>query len=890
MIVAEQCIFQDNIPFLLAGNTEPLRVEKGVLNIYFTSLKADEPVGRRFFLLQASEGELIFNIPLFIRKDKSKAALMAVPTRDGILSPAVEQSLPLLTESVSHWVSAMHARLGLSHSAIQTVFQDLKQSEDVFHRTLTAFNAELMSRLDEKIASETHEVSEANKRRYYNEDEHLREAFESLIDVMPHSKNKHKRSNTALDSDPLIQACSAVAASMHIKFNVPERLRKGLFSSDPLGDISSASHFRTRAVVLSGKWYKEDNGSLLGWLNTKSGEKGDPVAIIQIGAGKYTIFNPKTQDYTKVTKENSETLYAQAEMFYRPLPMEKLNGKQILNFIIQSTGISDWVYILLLGVAGGLLGLLTPELTGIVFNTVIPEGGRGLLLQIGALLSVTALASFAFELTRAFAMQRISGKAEQGLQSAVWDRLLSLPVNFFREYTAGRLAMQAMGVSQIREALSATVVNTLLSCIFSFFYIIMLFNKGGSLAWIGLGILAAVMVISLILGRWQMKYEKRLLDLNHKISGKLFGWLSGLAKIKMSCSERRTFFIWAKLFSKARKIIFRKETIGSYGTVFNSIITLLISMFIYWAMAEGGGAIATGTFIAFNVALQRLLASALQISGLALQVNVIIPLCKTVQPIFKTEPEYSESKLDPGRLAGDIELSHIQFRYVQDGPMILKDVSIRIKSGQHVALVGPSGSGKSTLFRILLGFEKPDSGEIYFDGMDVNNLDIRLLRKQLGVVLQSGQLVSGTIFDNIAGANPSISQSDAMDAIRKAGMEEDLRQMPMGLHTVISEGAETLSGGQRQRLLIARALASKPKILFFDEATSSLDNKSQRIISDSVNSLKATRITIAHRLSTIADCDNIIVLENGVVTESGSYQELMDLGGTFAFMANRQLA
>jgi ATP-binding cassette subfamily C protein len=278
------------------------------------------------------------------------------------------------------------------------------------------------------------------------------------------------------------------------------------------------------------------------------------------------------------------------------------------------------------------------------------------------------------------------------------------------------------------------------------------------------------------------------------------------------------------------------------------------------------------------------------LSQAVIDANAVIPLYKAVLPIFETVPEYDDSKSEAPPLSGDIELSRVDFSYDKGGPQIIKDVSLRIRNGEHVALVGPSGSGKSTLFRILLAFEHPDNGEIYFDGISIDQLDIRSVRRQLGVVLQSGMLLAGSIFENIAGANPNITQDDALRAIRQVGMEDDLKQMPMGLHTMISEGASTISGGQRQRLLIARALVSNPRILFFDEATSALDNKTQKIVSDSINQIKATRITIAHRLSTVQECDRIIVLESGSISEEGTYAELMKANGVFASMARRQMA
>jgi ATP-binding cassette subfamily C protein len=418
-----------------------------------------------------------------------------------------------------------------------------------------------------------------------------------------------------------------------------------------------------------------------------------------------------------------------------------------------------------------------------------------------------------------------------------------------------------------------------------------MFMKSAMLALFGLGIAIIALVVSLILGWLQIKHEDKQIAVDNNISGRMFGWLSGLSKIKMSGSEKRSFYNWSQMYKESREITFRKESIGNWSKVWNSIVILLSSMIIYIAMFKLKDAmLGIGAFIAFNVALGSLLQGCVRLSQAVISANTVIPLYKAIQPIFQAVPEYDELKSEAPQLSGDIELSRINFSYDRDGPQIINDVSLHIRSGEHVALVGPSGSGKSTLFRILLAFEQPDNGEIYFDRISLSQMDIRSVRRQLGVVLQSGMLLAGSIFENIAGTNPNIMQSDAMRAIKQVGMEDDLKQMPMGLHTMISEGASTISGGQRQRLLIARALVGNPKILFFDEATSALDNKTQKIVSDSINQLKTTRITIAHRLSTVQECDRIIVLESGRITEEGTYDELMKANGTFAAMARRQMA
>ena len=267
----------------------------------------------------------------------------------------------------------------------------------------------------------------------------------------------------------------------------------------------------------------------------------------------------------------------------------------------------------------------------------------------------------------------------------------------------------------------------------------------------------------------------------------------------------------------------------------------------------------------------------------------VIPTYERALPILDSIAEVNESKTHPGVLSGNIEVNQLHFRYDPEGPYILRDFNLKIGAGEFVALVGGSGSGKSTLLRLLLGFEQASQGAIYYDNKNLSDLDVVALRRQLGVVLQNGQLMTGDIFSNITGSS-LMSQEDAWIAAESAGVADDIRSMPMGMFTMVSEGGSTLSGGQRQRIMIARAIAHRPRILFFDEATSALDNHTQSLVTESLDRLNATRIVIAHRLSTVMNADRIIVMESGRIVEMGTYEQLMLTNGSFAELARRQMS
>ena len=313
-------------------------------------------------------------------------------------------------------------------------------------------------------------------------------------------------------------------------------------------------------------------------------------------------------------------------------------------------------------------------------------------------------------------------------------------------------------------------------------------------------------------------------------------------------------------------------------------------MVFYYIMVHQSIELSVGAFMGFTTAFGSFSSAAMNLVTAYLQVNAIGPAFERMKPILETLPEQQEDTGAPGDITGDIEVNNVSFSYDPDGPVILKDISFHIKSGEYIGIVGSSGCGKSTLLKLLLGFEKPQAGRIYYDGRDIDSIDKRELRKRFGVVLQNGGLITGSIQDNITITTPSATLDQVKQAVKDAGLEKDVADMPMGLHTVLSEGDGSISGGQRQRILIARAIVGKPNLLFFDEATSALDNATQAAVCESLDRLKVTRVVIAHRLSTIIHCDRIFVMDEGRIVEEGNFETLMAKKGLFYTLASRQIS
>lgn len=689
------------------------------------------------------------------------------------------------------------------------------------------------------------------------------------------------------DMDPLFAACRQVGAAAGIHVRPAPRDRGTATPRDPLAEIAQASRIRIRQVLLRGEWWRQDGGPFLAHL----AEDGRPVALLPCRGPGYRIHDPAHRTEQRVTPELAAGIDPRAYAFYRPFDDAAISIRDLLRFGFQGCR-RDLLTVLLMSVAAGLLSLLPPIATGLVFNDIIPSADRPQLLQLTLGLLVIAVATAMFNATRTIALVRIAGRMEAQTQAAVWDRLLALPLPFFRPYTAGDLAVRAMGIDAIRQILSGATVTALIGGVVALFHFALLFHYSVPLAWWAVLIIGLTVAATALAGRLQLTHERVIAGIRSRLAGMVLQFLTSISKLRVAAAEVQAFALWADRFTRQRRLQFRARTIGNALAALNAAVPVVANLILFGAavsLLSDGESLRTGDFLAFLSSFGTCLAGMLSASAALVATLGIIPLYEQARPILTTRPEVDRGKADPGTLTGDFEVQHLRFRYQVDGPTVLRDVTFSAKAGEFIALVGPSGSGKSTILRLLLGFETPEAGAIYYDGQDFAGLDRNAVRRQIGVVLQNGRIMAGDIFTNIVGSSLATLE-DAWNAAAMAGLADDIRAMPMGMHTVISEGGGTLSGGQRQRLLIARALVQRPRILFFDEATSALDNRTQDTVTTSLDRLRATRIVIAHRLSTILRADRIHVIDRGRIVETGTYAELLDAGGLFAELARRQIA
>jgi NHLM bacteriocin system ABC transporter ATP-binding protein len=691
------------------------------------------------------------------------------------------------------------------------------------------------------------------------------------------------RRTTAADADASYAACRLVAEAAGIALAEPAQGGTESDRLDPVERVALASRVRTRAVRLDGRWWREDVGPLVG----RRALSGAPVALLWRRGG-YVAVQPATGRETPIEKANAEEFEPRAVMFYRPLPDRRLGPLGLLRFSLAGTR-ADLLHLLLAGLVTVVIGALVPIATGKVLGEYVPRAQVGLIVQVCLAVMVSGVVAAAFTLLENLSILRLEGRIEAALQPAVWDRLLRLPTRFFTQRSTGELASAAMGISAIRRLLAGVGPVVAQSVTVGAMNLGLLFWYSVPMAMAAVGMLVVIGAVFTGLGLWQVRWQRRLVVLGNKLNNQAFQTLRGLPKLRVAAAENYAYAAWARQFARSRELQQRVGRIKNLTTVLGAVYLPVCTLLMFMLLAgPARGAMSAADFLTFNTAVTMVLTSVTQLTGAFVSAVAALPLFEEIRPVLDATPEVRTGSTRPGPLSGAVEARRLSFRYADDGPLVLDDVSFAVRPGEFIAVVGPSGCGKSTLLRLLIGFDRPVSGSVLYDGQDLGALDQSAVRRQCGVVLQHAQPFTGSILDVICGTEP-YTPEEAMAAAELAGLAEDIKRMPMGLHTIVA-GNGAISGGQRQRLMIAQALVRRPRLLFLDEATSALDNETQRIVIDSTRKLNATRIVIAHRLSTVLDADRVIVMEDGKVVQQGAPADLLaDTGGRLHELVRRQL-
>lgn len=702
-------------------------------------------------------------------------------------------------------------------------------------------------------------------------------------------------------SDPLLAVLRHLGARLQVEVREPTLEEQRFQRGSRLDMLLKTSCLRSRPVLLRGDWWTRENGPLLAWRK----DSRQPLALLPEGSG-YRCWDPLSGILSEVDDALAQTLAADGVMLYPRLPDRRI---RLADFLPLGLGASrrDFRAFTLMALGAALLALLVPIGTGLLVDEIIPAAARGQLgILVGGLLAA-ALCTGAFELVKGMTLLRIEGRLDAGVQAALFDRLLRLPATFFKHYTAGDLSDRVLGVQAIRQLLSGTTVAALMGGLFSFVSLAMLFAYDKRLALLAVALTIFSLTVTALLTVLQLRHERALAQDRGKVEGLVLQLVAGVTKLKVAAAQDRAIGAWAGGYARQKRRFVAAQHLAALQAVFQSLFPPLATVAIFAGVAyllknhageaalkaltgsEGEVApLGAGSFLAFQAAFGQFLGAMTHLVQSLTASLGVFPLYERAKPILEAQPENNSELPSPGLLDGAVEFAGVSFSYQPETPPVVQDLSFSLRPGEFVALVGPSGSGKSTVLRMLLGLEQPSQGEIFFDGKPVGRLNLDALRAQVAVVMQSGRILPGSVLSNIVGQEES-ALADAWEAARMVGLEEDIRAMPMGMHTVLMEGGGTLSGGQRQRLMIARALVRKPRILILDEATSALDNRTQAIVTESLRTLNITRLVVAHRLTTIESVDRVLVMERGRLVQSGTIEALRQSPGLFADLAQRQI-
>lgn len=678
--------------------------------------------------------------------------------------------------------------------------------------------------------------------------------------------------------DPIESAFARIVDHFGRRAELP---KLDIDENDPLAlirELAAVNRLRYRPVKLAGDWRRQAGLPLIVFRD------GVPLALIPHKDGSFRFYEPGSTAPTRLSAATAEGLSRQAYAIYDTLP-EQATASIFLKLMFDRAR-SDLGRMFALTGIMALLSLLTPLLASQIIGEVVPNANMPYLQELILLLIAAAVGSGIFQIARAIIIVRLEKGIQVWSEAGLWDRLLRLPRSFYRRFSTGDVVARLFGLETIRITLSGPTVSAVVDGFSALTNIAVMFLFSWSLGLAGLAFGIFAFVVLMAINLRQLPHYRRLYRAQGEMTNRGLETLYAIGKLRVAGAESRAFSRWAESFAEKRAHNFKVRRLEILSYVFNLTLPALGMLLFFAVYAFLSSDVGAGAFVGFFVAFSQFVTAFMNFGNAVSSSLLIFPTWRWAEPLIETRPEREEGGADPGILAGAIGLGNVEFGYADK--QVLHDVSFQVRPGTFVAIVGPSGAGKSTLVNLMLGLETPTAGSVTFDGRDLSGLDKRLVRRQLGVVLQDDQLIPGSILQNIVGTS-NLTIEDAERAVGMVGLEDDVAKMPMGLHTIISEESGDISGGQRQRILLARAMVRQPRLLFLDEATSALDNRTQAIVSRSLEKLQATRIVVAHRLSTIKQADRILVFERGRLVEDGGYEELLDADGLFRRLVSRQL-
>jgi len=730
--------------------------------------------------------------------------------------------------------------------------------------------------------------------------------FQSSFQVMARTLDPRGQHASDATQTPVARAMEIVCRGTGFELALREGASADLANSpEPVASIADRAGTRFRRVTLVGSWWRSDHGAMLAFR----GDSRQPVALLpRRNSRQYVLVEPVSGRTELMDESVAKECSTDGYLFFNSLPDTEITPWRLVRLGAFGSGRDlrriGWLILL-----GGLLSLVLPIATGWIMDPVIPNAEMSNLAALTLGVAVTGFAAVAFSYVQSLATLRIEGRMQNVVQAAVWDRLLKLPVDFFRKFSVGDLVNRADGIDSMRRFVSTSAMQVVLHGVSIVFSLGLMIYYEWRLSLAALLVSLVYACLAIPVGFRFIEITRSLMDINGRLQGVVLQLLAAVQKIRVAGAEQHAFIHWSSRFSELIDLTYRQRLLNNFLVVSKSVIGVLTLAVVIGVLAWQGGVLfsifdpdtewqaetalgvlplSTSHFISFHVALGQFMGGAFSLTELFVKLLNLTPVYERVKPILGAEEENAEATEVIRDVSGRIEFVDVSFGYAPELPTVLDGVSFTVEPQQMVAVVGASGAGKSTLVRLLLGFQEPVSGSVYIDEKDLRSIDKKEMRKRVGAVLQESRLLSGSIFHNIAGRSGA-SLEDAWEAARLVGIASDIEAMPMGMETFIGEGATTISGGQRQRLAAARALVGRPRLVIFDEATSALDNETQAQVAESIARLNATRFVVAHRLSTIVGADRILVMDKGRIVESGTYEELMEMDGFFTQLARRQI-
>lgn len=846
-----------------------MAVRNAHIDLYFVPAGAEGP---RFFLISVEKG-LLFPFKPFKKFD-----IIAIAHLDGELVEC-EQAvlsdlslLPLLEEWMIHFTQIAPDRaVHLKEEALTL----LKQGH--WQESVALFLEKLSSLLNEYMQ----EVEKKDEETLKQRDLQAEKNFESSLSEMQSVLSEVFDADRSYSRDALLPIFQKIGEAIRFPFTFPKHFPHSWTLEQKIEQICETSQIHYRKVRLRGKWWKQNMGPLLAFSEEK------PYALL---SGEYFLHYSQVDSTGKkrIDAETAKKFSPIAYMFYIPFPATLTKGSEVLHFLHKHTWL-QWRLLLIFSSLGMLIALFPSVATYFLFKYAVAESSFSLVtyLALGLLFSSIGIPLFYF--LRNYCLLKIEGIGMHLVQTALWDRLLKLAPSFFRKFSIGNLYWRVMSMDDLRVSISNANLIAVLNGAFSLFYLLIMFFFSPLLAWIALFFSLVALGLTLICAFFKERSLIHFTEFQGTIRGLSLQMILGVAKLRTAGAEKSAFAYWASLFAKSKIWQMKSQQMQNAALVIAALFPLLTFWGIYAAMVYWIGVqkLPLPDFLAFNIALSNFTLAAYPVGAAITEMVNAVPNWQRTRVILEEPLEETSQKRVSSALTGHIRFDKITFSYSSESPLVLRGVSIEVHPHEFVAIVGKSGSGKSTIARLLLGFEKPVSGSIYFDGKDLSHLDPRSIRKQIGSVLQGDRIGGGSLYDNLV-CGAIFNKEQIEHALKISGFEKDLSAFPMGLNTFVPAGGETLSGGQKQRLLLARAFLSNPPILILDEATSALDNQTQEEVISYIDQLQVTRIIIAQRLKTIRNANRIYVIDNGEIAGCGTFEELASVKGLFADLVARQ--